>query len=71
MPTAEIQVTDPSGAPGPSGSAARVEHPTLAQRAATGKAARERASRASHGHWQAAPDRRDPVDVLTAGDSIG
>src|SRR3954451_23503437 len=68
MPTAEIQVRGLGGAPEPSGSAAPVPHPTLAQRAATGKAAREAVPRASHGHWEPAPDRRDPVDVLTGGD---
>jgi uncharacterized protein (DUF2252 family) len=34
------------------------------ERAAIGKAARKKASRASHGEWQPAGDRRDPIDVL-------
>src|SRR3954470_5746975 len=42
----------------------RVEHPTSAQRSATGKAARAAVSRSSHAEWEPAPGRRDPVDVL-------
>jgi uncharacterized protein (DUF2252 family) len=34
------------------------------ERAAAGKAAREKASRSSHGGWGPARDRRDPVEVL-------
>jgi uncharacterized protein (DUF2252 family) len=34
------------------------------QRAAAGKAARAKASRSSHGAWEPANGRRDPVDVL-------
>ena len=34
------------------------------ERAAAGKAARERAPRSSHGEWEPASDRPDPVDVL-------
>jgi uncharacterized protein (DUF2252 family) len=37
---------------------------TPAERAAMGKAARERAPRSSHGEWEPAADRPDPVDVL-------
>jgi uncharacterized protein (DUF2252 family) len=37
---------------------------TPAERAATGKAARERAPRSSHGVWEPAADRPDPVQVL-------
>jgi uncharacterized protein (DUF2252 family) len=36
------------------------------ERAATGKAARDRASRSSHAEWKPADDRRHPVDVLEA-----
>ena len=36
----------------------------MADHAAAGKAAREEASRSSHGDWEPAADRRDPVDVL-------
>ena len=41
-----------------------VTHLTAAERAARGKAARNRASLASHGEWSAAPDRPDPVALL-------
>ena len=34
------------------------------ERAAAGKAARERAPRSSHGEWEPAADRPDPVEVL-------
>jgi uncharacterized protein (DUF2252 family) len=37
---------------------------TPAERAAAGKAARERAPRSSHGEWEPAADRPDAVDVL-------
>jgi uncharacterized protein (DUF2252 family) len=37
---------------------------TADERAAAGKAAREKASRASHGEWEPAARRRDPVKVL-------
>ncbi|HEX5309096.1 MAG TPA: DUF2252 domain-containing protein [Solirubrobacteraceae bacterium] len=37
---------------------------TVAQRQAHGKAARERTPRSSHGDWQAAADRRDPIAIL-------
>src|SRR3954466_13827236 len=42
----------------------RVEHPTSAQRSATGKAARAAVPRSSLAEWEPAPSRRDPVDVL-------
>ncbi len=38
--------------------------PTPEERAAAGKAARETASRESHGEWEPAADRRDPVELL-------
>jgi uncharacterized protein (DUF2252 family) len=37
---------------------------TVAEREARGKTARERTPRSSHGDWQAAPDRRDPIAIL-------
>ena len=37
---------------------------TADERAAAGKAAREKTSRASHGDWAPAARRRDPVKVL-------
>ena len=42
----------------------RIEHPTSAQRAATGKTASAQVPRSSHAEWGPAPGRRDPVDVL-------
>src|SRR4051794_3386224 len=42
----------------------RVEHPTSAQRSATGKAARAAVPRSSLAAWEPGPGRRDPVDVL-------
>jgi uncharacterized protein (DUF2252 family) len=41
-----------------------VETATADQRTAAGKALREKASRASHGEWEPATRRRDPVKVL-------
>ena len=38
--------------------------PSTSERAAAGKAARERTPRSSHGRWEPAPDRPDPLDVL-------
>jgi uncharacterized protein (DUF2252 family) len=37
---------------------------TAEQSTAAGRAAREVAPRAAHGHWEPAADRRDPVEVL-------
>ncbi|MEZ0292029.1 MAG: DUF2252 domain-containing protein [Solirubrobacteraceae bacterium] len=39
-------------------------HPTPAERAAKGKAARAAAPRSAHGEWAPARDRRDPVELL-------
>jgi uncharacterized protein (DUF2252 family) len=47
-----------------SGQAARVDHPSAAERAARGKAARAQVPRSSHGEWAPPPSRRDPVDAL-------
>jgi uncharacterized protein (DUF2252 family) len=41
-----------------------VSLPTVGERAATGKAAREIAPRSDHGEWEPAADRRDPVELL-------
>jgi uncharacterized protein (DUF2252 family) len=41
-----------------------LETASAEERAAGGKAARERVSRRSHGEWEPAADRSDPVDVL-------
>ena len=45
---------------------ARVPHPTVAERAATGRAARKRMRRTAHGEWTPAADRRSPVEQLIA-----
>jgi uncharacterized protein (DUF2252 family) len=42
----------------------RVEHPSTAERAARGKAARAEVPRSSHAGWEPPAGRRDPVDVL-------
>jgi len=41
-----------------------VEHPTVAERAARGKAARAAVPRSSHAHFEPAPRRADPVKLL-------
>ena len=42
----------------------RVPHPTPAQRAAAGRAARREVRRSALGEWHPAADRRDPVELL-------
>src|SRR5215210_5066248 len=44
--------------------AERVEHPSPAQRAARGKAARAEVPRSTHGEWEPSSLRPDPVAVL-------
>ena len=44
-------------------------HPTVEERHERGRAAREQTPRSSHAEWAPAPDRPDPVDVLTAQDA--
>ena len=44
----------------------KIEHPTVAERRAHGKAARERALPASHSGWTPAADRPDPIALLEA-----
>ena len=44
--------------------AAKVEHFTVAERAARGKAARAEVPRTSHGEWEPPPHRPDPVALL-------
>ncbi len=46
--------------------AKKVSHPTVAERAAAGKRARERAPRSSHAGWEPTSDRPDPVALLEA-----
>jgi uncharacterized protein (DUF2252 family) len=43
---------------------AQPEHPTPAERAARGKAARAEVRRSAHADWEPAPDRPDPVELL-------
>ena len=42
----------------------KVEHPTVEERMARGKAARGNQPRSAHADWAPAPGRADPVDVL-------
>jgi hypothetical protein len=49
---------------GPSGKALRVEHPSEAERAAKGKAARAAVPRSAHAAWEPGPDRTSPVELL-------
>ena len=46
--------------------ARRVEHLSMDERAAAGKAARAEVGRGVHGEWEPAADRADPVDLLEA-----
>ena len=41
-----------------------VPHPTVAERAESGKVARAHSPRSEHGGWEPASDRRDPVELL-------
>jgi uncharacterized protein (DUF2252 family) len=43
-----------------------VRHLTMAERVANGRAARDAAPRSSHGRWEPAPVRRDPIELLEA-----
>ena len=51
-------------APKRTGAGTKVEHFTVGERAARGKAARAEVSRASHGEWEPALHRPDPVELL-------
>ena len=44
--------------------AGQVEHPTMAERAARGKAERKLVPLSAHGEWQPSSDRPDPVSLL-------
>ena len=48
----------------PFASAWRRQHLTVDERVARGRAAREQAPRSSHGRWEPAPDRPDPIALL-------
>ena len=54
----------PAAGDGRSGRARRVVHLTPAERADKGRAARKEVPRRSHGEWQPAPDRPDPIALL-------
>jgi hypothetical protein len=57
-------VAEDRGPGGPSGKSLRVEHPSEAERAAKGKAARAAVPRSAHATWEPAPDRTSPVELL-------
>ena len=46
--------------------AGAVHHPTPVERAAIGMARRRQVPRAAHGAWQAAAERKNPIDLLEA-----
>jgi uncharacterized protein (DUF2252 family) len=48
----------------PNSKSRRVEHLSVAERSAAGKAARAAVSRSSHGDWEPAADRPDPIALL-------
>src|SRR5690349_4550408 len=54
----------PTDAAGPFASSWRRRHLTVDERVARGQAARQEAPRRSHGRWEPAPDRPDPVTLL-------
>jgi uncharacterized protein (DUF2252 family) len=56
--------TLPSGAAGPFVSSWRRRHLSVDERVARGLAARKEAPRSSHGKWQPAPGRPDPITLL-------
>jgi uncharacterized protein (DUF2252 family) len=56
--------TSPSDTTRPFASEWRRRHLTVDERIARGHAARQEAPRPSHGRWQPAPDRLDPVTLL-------
>jgi uncharacterized protein (DUF2252 family) len=61
MTSTDVPVTEDERA---SGQAGDVEHPTMSERAARGKAARKLAPLPVHGEWQPSPVRPDPVSLL-------
>ena len=61
MSSTEVPVSEDGRA---SGQAGQVEHPTMAERAARGKAARKLVPLSVHGEWQPSSDRPDPVSLL-------
>jgi uncharacterized protein (DUF2252 family) len=61
MTSTEVPVTENGHTPGQPG---QLEHPTMAERAARGKAARTLVPLSVHGEWQPSSDRPDPVHLL-------
>jgi uncharacterized protein (DUF2252 family) len=55
-----VTATVGTGSPG----RRKAQHPSVAERAASGKAARREVPRSSHGSWAPAPDRPDPIALL-------
>jgi uncharacterized protein (DUF2252 family) len=53
-----------SAAPSPPGQGTTAEHFTVAERTARGKAERAEMPRRSHGEWEPAPGRPDPISLL-------
>ena len=53
------------------GQTGRVEHFSLRERAARGKAARAEVPRSAHADWAPAPLRRSPVELLEAQAGMG
>ncbi|HJY74260.1 MAG TPA: DUF2252 family protein, partial [Streptosporangiaceae bacterium] len=54
----------PTETTGPFASSWRRRHLSVDERVARGRAARGQAPRSSHGPWQPAPDRPDPISLL-------
>ena len=61
MTSTDLPVTEEERAPGQAG---QLEHPTMSERAARGKAARQMVPLSAHGEWQPSSDRPDPVRLL-------
>ena len=61
MSSTDAQVTEDGPA---SEQAGQLEHPTMAERAARGKAARKLVPLSVHGEWQPSSDRPNPVSLL-------
>ncbi len=63
QPSASPDLTAPEGAM-PFAATWRRKHLTVEERMARGRDARRQAPRSSHGRWQPAPDRPDPIALL-------
>jgi hypothetical protein len=62
-----LTTTDPdvsADRSGPFASARRRKHLTVDERVARGRTARQEVPRSSHGRWEPAADRKDPVALL-------